>query len=52
MEHCPIGNFGLLTSVLGLGAWVLGGGNIWGQDTGDKESIRAIHEEAELTSRS
>ena len=51
MEYCPIGNFGLQASVPGLGTWVLGGGNILGQDTDDKESIHAIHEEAELTSR-
>ena len=30
-------------SVVGLGTWVLGGGSVWGEDTDDQESIRAIH---------
>jgi len=28
--------------VVGLGAWVLGGGSVWGQDPDDAESIRTI----------
>lgn len=30
-------------SIIGLGAWVLGGGPIWGEDTDDEASIRTIH---------
>lgn len=43
MKLRPLGNSGLNASVVGLGTWVLGGGAIWGQDTDDAESIRAIH---------
>lgn len=43
MKQRPLGNFGLSASVVGLGTWVLGGGAIWGKDTDDAESIRAIH---------
>lgn len=43
MKHRPLGNSGLNASVVGLGTWVLGGGAVWGKDTDDAESIRAIH---------
>jgi methylglyoxal reductase len=43
MHYKAIGNSGLSASVIGLGAWVLGGGQIWGRDTDDAESIRAVH---------
>lgn len=43
MKCRPLGNSGLSASVVGLGTWVLGGGPIWGSDTNDAESIRAIH---------
>jgi methylglyoxal reductase len=42
MKQRPLGNSGLSASIVGLGAWVLGGGPVWGQDTDDAESIRAI----------
>ena len=42
MQFRPLGNSGINASVVGLGTWVLGGGPIWGQDTNDAESIRAI----------
>jgi methylglyoxal reductase len=43
MKQRPLGSSGLSASVVGLGTWVLGGGAIWGKDTDDAESIRAIH---------
>ena len=43
MKTKPLGSSGLQASVIGLGGWVLGGGAIWGTDTDDEESIRAIH---------
>lgn len=43
MKTRPLGSSGLQASVVGLGTWVLGGGAIWGTDTDDAESVRAIH---------
>jgi len=48
MNYRPLGNSGISTSVVGLGAWVLGGGQLWGQDTDDAESIRAIQKAIDL----
>src|SRR5512138_2849276 len=42
MKTRPLGNSGLHASVVGLGAWVLGGGRVWGQETDDQQSIRTI----------
>jgi len=42
MNNRQIGNSDLRASVVGLGAWVLGGGRVWGQETNDQESIRTI----------
>ena len=48
MNYKPLGNSGLSASVIGLGAWVMGGGQLWGKDTEDAESIRAIHQALDL----
>lgn len=43
MKYSKLGQTEMKASVVGLGAWVLGGGPIWGQETDDAESVRAIH---------
>lgn len=43
MKYKPLGNSNISASVVGLGAWVLGGGNTWGGETDEAHSIRAIH---------
>lgn len=43
MNHRPLGESGPSASIIALGAWVLGGGPIWGTDARDYESIQAIH---------
>ncbi|MBK9137338.1 MAG: aldo/keto reductase [Verrucomicrobia bacterium] len=48
MKYQPLGNSGISASVVGLGAWVMGGGTVWGQDPDDRESIRAIHAALDL----
>jgi len=48
MNYRPLGKSGICASVVGLGAWVLGGGPVWGQDTDDAESIRAIQKAIDL----
>ncbi len=35
-------------SVVAVGAWVLGGGQVWGRDTDDRESIRTIQAALDL----
>ena len=42
MKYLPLGNSGLSSSVIGFGAWAIGGGAVWGGETDDAESIRTI----------
>jgi len=48
MKQKPLGNSGINASVIGLGAWVLGGGSIWGQEPNDAESIHTIQAALDL----
>ncbi len=48
MKYRPLGDSGISASIVGLGAWVLGGGAVWGRDTDDAESVRAIHTALDL----
>ena len=42
MKTRPLGKSGIEASVVGLGTWVTGGGEVWGNDPDDSESIKAI----------
>jgi len=42
MKYRKLGNSDLEVSVVGLGTWVTGGGQVWGTDPDDNESVRAI----------
>jgi len=48
MKYRPLGNSGISASVVGLGAWVMGGGSIWGSAPDDAESIRTIQAALDL----
>ena len=42
MKYLPLGDSGLSASVIGFGAWAIGGGAVWGDSSDDSESIRTI----------
>ncbi len=42
MKYRPLGNSNISASVVAFGAWVLGGGQVWGKDPDDRESIRTL----------
>ena len=42
MKTLPLGNSDLSASVIGFGAWAIGGGAVWGGASDDAESIRTI----------
>ena len=48
MKFRSLGSSGMQASVVGLGAWVLGGGPVWGPDPDDSESIRTIQAALDL----
>jgi methylglyoxal reductase len=43
MKFKPLGSSNIQASVVGLGAWAMGGTELWGRDPDDAESIRTIH---------
>jgi methylglyoxal reductase len=43
MRYRALGSSGIEASVVGLGTWVTGGGEWWGGQADNSESIRAIH---------
>jgi methylglyoxal reductase len=42
MKYLPLGSSGLSSSVIGFGAWAIGGGAVWGDSSDDTESVRTI----------
>ena len=42
MQYRALGHSGINASVVGLGAWVMGGGTWWGKDPDDRESMVAV----------
>jgi methylglyoxal reductase len=42
MKYLPLGNSDLSSSVIGFGAWAIGGGAVWGSTTDDDQSIATI----------
>lgn len=48
MNHRTLGDSDLNASAVALGAWVIGGGQPWGADPDDRESIRAIQAALDL----
>ncbi len=48
MQYRQLGASQISASVIGLGAWVLGGGQNWGHDTDDNESVYTIQTALDL----
>lgn len=48
MKQKALGDSGINASIIGLGAWVLGGGQLWGKETDDAESMRTIQAALDL----
>jgi methylglyoxal reductase len=48
MKTKPLGSSGIQASTIALGAWVLGGGSVWGQEPDDRESIHTIQAALDL----
>jgi methylglyoxal reductase len=42
MKCLPLGASGLSSSVIGFGAWAIGGGAVWGGGSDDAESVKTI----------
>lgn len=42
MKYLPLGDSGLSSSVIGFGAWAIGGGAVWGSATDDNQSVETI----------
>jgi methylglyoxal reductase len=48
MKTKPLGSSGIQASTIALGAWVLGGGSVWGKEPDDRESIHTIQAALDL----
>jgi methylglyoxal reductase len=48
MKYRLLGKSNLNASVVGVGTWVMGGGEVWGKDTDDRESIRTLQAAIDL----
>jgi methylglyoxal reductase len=42
MKYLPLGDSGPSASVIGFGAWAIGGGAVWGDSSDDSESVATI----------
>ena len=42
MKYLPLGDSGLSSSVIGFGAWAIGGGEVWGGITDDSRALSTI----------
>ncbi len=42
MKYLPLGDSDLSSSVIGFGAWAIGGGAVWGDASDDSESVKTI----------
>lgn len=48
MKFRKLGQTNLNASIVGIGTWVMGGGEVWGEDTDDKESIYTLQMAVDL----